>query len=103
MKKRLGNFEAVSLTTNANNSIIPYNPKRKYLLIGSTGATAIYVQFGTQTAVNSQGFRINSGQPGLELRYEDVGDLVTQPVSVWNAGSAGNTFAWVEAWDADQL
>lgn len=103
MKKRLGNYETASLAVNGNNTVIPYNPRRKYLQISSTSSAGIYIQFGTAVAVNGVGFRISSSLPGIELRYEDVGDLVTQPVSVWNGGAAGSSFAWVEAWDYDDL
>lgn len=103
MKRRLGNFETATLAANANNCVIPYNARRRYLYLGSTAATAIQVQFGASTAASGTGMRIAAGQDGIELRYEDVGDLVTQPVSIWNAGAANTAFAWVEAWDYDDL
>ena len=103
MRRRLSNFESTTLVINANNTVIPYNPTRKYLYIGSTNATAMTIAFGNTIAGSVNGFRIAAGQPGIEFRYEDVGDLVTQPVSVWNAGAAGSSFAWAEAWDYDDL
>ena len=103
MKRRIGNFETATLAANGNNSVIPYNARRKYLYLGSTAATAIQVQFGAATAAAGTGMRIAAGQDGIELRYEDVGDLVTQPVSIWNAGAANTAFAWVEAWDYGEL
>lgn len=103
MSKRLSNFETVSLAVNANNSVIPYNPARKWLFISNTNATAIYVQLGAAAITGSVGIRLTSSQDSFQLRYEDVGDLVTQPVSIWNAGSAGSTFAYGEAWDCDDL
>lgn len=103
MGRRLGNFESTTLGVNANNSIIPYNAKRKYLYISSSNATAITIGFGNTIAGSANGFRIAAGQSGIEFDGDKVGDLVTQPVSVWNAGSAGSSFAWVEAWDYDQL
>lgn len=103
MRRRLSNFETATLAANANDSVIPYNSRRKYLYIGSTAATAIQVQPGTAITVAGVGLRIGSGQDGIEFRYEDVGDLVTQPVSIWNAGAANTKFSWVEAWDYDDI
>lgn len=103
MNKRLSNFESTTLAVGANNSIIPYNPTRKYLYIGGTNAAAITIAFTPTVAGSANGFRVASGQPGIEFRHEDVGDLVTQAVSVWNSGSAGSSFAWAEAWDYADL
>lgn len=101
MRKRMGNFELATLAANANDSVIPYNARRKYLYIGSTAATAIQVQFGTSKTVAGAGMRIGVGQDGIELRYEDVGDLVAQPVSIWNAGAANTSLGYVEGWECD--
>lgn len=103
MGRRLSNFSTQTLAASANNTVIPYNSARKYLYIGSTNSVGITIAFGNTISGGVAGFRIAAGQPGIEFRYEDVGDLVTQPVSVWNAGSAGASFAWVEAWDYADL
>lgn len=102
-KKRLGNFQNTTLAVGANNGIIPANPSRKYLYISSSNATAITIGFGGSIAGSANGFRIAAGQAGIEFDSDKVGDIVQQTVSVWNAGSAGSSFAWVEASDYDQI
>lgn len=103
MTKRLSNFTDTTLAVGANNSLIPYNPRRKWLYIGGTNATAMTIAFTPTISGSVAGMRVAAGQAGIEFDADKCGDLVTQAVSVWNSGSAGSSFAWAEAWDYADL
>lgn len=99
MSKRSGDFVSFLLAVGANNSVIPYNARRRYLFIGATQSTSINVVFNAATIASAIGIRMSNVNNGVELRGEDCGDLVTQPVSVWNSGAANSAFCWVEGLD----
>ena len=85
---RSGIVTQVVLAVGANNSFVGFNPHRRFLSVGSSNSTGIYVFWGSETATGAGGDRVAPGQPGVQLRFEDVGDLVTWPLSIFNAGAA---------------
>lgn len=85
---RSGIVTQVLVGVGANNSVVGPNPHRRFLAVGPNSSAGIYVFWGTEIATNAGGDRITSGQAGIQICYEDVGDLVTRPMSIWNAGAA---------------
>lgn len=85
---RSGIVTQVLIGIDANNNVVGPNPHRRFLSVGSSSSAGMYVFWGTEIAINAGGDRLTAGQPGVSISYEDVGDLVTRPMSIWNAGSA---------------
>lgn len=86
-RRRTGNVSNPVIAVGANNSVLPFNAKRRYINVGSQNSSGYYVQFASAIAVSNQGYRISPGQDGVSLDYDQVGDVVCQPVSIYNAGT----------------
>lgn len=90
---RSGIVTQVLIVAGANNNVVGPNPHRRFLSVGPNNSAGLYVFWGTEIATNAGGDRITGGQAGVQIRYEDVGDLVTRPMSIWNAGA--NTYVQI--------
>lgn len=86
-RRRTGNVSNPVIAVGANNAVLGFNPKRRFIQIGSQNSSGYYIQFAAAVAVANQGYRITPGQDGISLDYDQVGDVVCQPVSIYNAGT----------------
>lgn len=85
---RSGIVTQVLVNTGANNNVVGPNPYRRFLGVGPNNSAGLYVFWGTEVAINLGGDRLTAGQPGVSIDWDQVGGLVTRPMSIWNAGSA---------------
>ena len=96
MKKRSGACYSVTMLPNANNTVIPYNENRRYLLLSNSSVATVYLSLDGGTIPGPSGYLLTASQNTLELRYEECGDLVYGPMSAWNTTAGNATFAWTE-------
>lgn len=79
--------------------LLPANPQRTYLLLLPSASAAYYWWLGTESLPIGSGGRLGSGSVQVELRWEDIGALIQQPLQVYNAGATAYITV-IEGFDA---
>ena len=88
-----------SIVLGANpNLLLTANPNRRALLLTQPTAGVFQYGFVQPGATNTPGFVLGVNSGALLLRYDDLGDVIKEPLWVW-ATSAGQIVTLIEMTD----